>query len=284
MQTMPLAFLPVPCDHACVRSPVPGQILQESLQLIAYQFDQSTFNVVIGHIDHEDVGRGIRQLVVLWEKKAAVVQGGYKLVGPQGQLRPLVEVRPPAHVVKMLEKENWDYTYSTFIDTVAETTLVATPPINKLHVLDQAAGNLRGLQEVDRGRVYPSLPLEGRPSVGRTSVGRTSVDRASGGRTLDGQTSVDRASGGRTSGGRTCVDRASGGRTSVDRASGGRTSVDRASGGRTCVDRASVDRASDGQTSDGQTLGGRTSACLLGVTVVETCGVTASLEASVAGP
>lgn len=47
---------------------VPGQLLQQSLQLVAYQFDQSTFNVVIGNVNHEDVGRWIRRLVVLWKK------------------------------------------------------------------------------------------------------------------------------------------------------------------------------------------------------------------------
>lgn len=50
---------------------VPGQILQQCLQLITYQFDQSTFNVVVGHVNHKDVGRRIRRLVVLCEKKSA---------------------------------------------------------------------------------------------------------------------------------------------------------------------------------------------------------------------
>lgn len=52
---------------------VPGQLLQQSLQLITYQFDQATFNVVVGHINHKDVGRRIRKLVVLWKKKATGV-------------------------------------------------------------------------------------------------------------------------------------------------------------------------------------------------------------------
>lgn len=50
---------------------VPGQILQESLQLITYQFDQPAFNVAVGHVNHKDVGRRVRRLVVLCEKKAA---------------------------------------------------------------------------------------------------------------------------------------------------------------------------------------------------------------------
>lgn len=57
------------CDSLCV----PGQILQQSLQLVTYEFDQSTFNVVVGHVNHEDVSRRIWGLVVLWEKKAAGV-------------------------------------------------------------------------------------------------------------------------------------------------------------------------------------------------------------------
>lgn len=44
---------------------VPGQLLKQSLQLVAYQFDQATFNIGVGHIDHEDVGRRIRRFVVL---------------------------------------------------------------------------------------------------------------------------------------------------------------------------------------------------------------------------
>lgn len=36
----------------------------------------------------------------------AVVQGGYKLIGSKGQLRPFIEVHSPAHVVKMLEIED----------------------------------------------------------------------------------------------------------------------------------------------------------------------------------
>lgn len=50
---------------------VPGQVLQQSLQLITYQFDQPTFNVVVGHINHKDVGGRVWRLVVLCEKKAA---------------------------------------------------------------------------------------------------------------------------------------------------------------------------------------------------------------------
>lgn len=37
----------------------------------------------------------------------AVFHGSCKLVGPQGQLRPLIEVHPSAHVVEMLEIEDW---------------------------------------------------------------------------------------------------------------------------------------------------------------------------------
>lgn len=48
---------------------VPGQILQDSLQLITYEFDQPAFNVAVGHVDHKDVGRRVRKLVVLCEKK-----------------------------------------------------------------------------------------------------------------------------------------------------------------------------------------------------------------------
>lgn len=39
----------------------------------------------------------------------AVVQGGYKLIGSKWQLRPLVEVHSPAHVVKVLEIEDRHY-------------------------------------------------------------------------------------------------------------------------------------------------------------------------------
>lgn len=49
---------------------VPGQVLQQSLQLITDQFDQPTFDVAVGHIDHKDVGGRVRRLVVLCEKKA----------------------------------------------------------------------------------------------------------------------------------------------------------------------------------------------------------------------
>lgn len=52
---------------------VPGQILQQSLQLITDQFDQSAFDVVVGHVNHKDVGGRVRRLVVLCEKKAAGV-------------------------------------------------------------------------------------------------------------------------------------------------------------------------------------------------------------------
>lgn len=34
----------------------------------------------------------------------AIVQGGHKLIGTQGKLRPLVEVHPAAHVVQVLEE------------------------------------------------------------------------------------------------------------------------------------------------------------------------------------
>lgn len=34
----------------------------------------------------------------------AIVQGGRKLIGSQGKLRPLVEVHPAAHVVQVLEE------------------------------------------------------------------------------------------------------------------------------------------------------------------------------------
>lgn len=37
----------------------------------------------------------------------AVVQGGCKLVGSQRQLGSLIEVHPPAHVIQMLEIEDW---------------------------------------------------------------------------------------------------------------------------------------------------------------------------------
>lgn len=52
---------------------VPGQLVQQSLQLVTYQLDQSTFNVIIGHVNHEDVGRRIWKLVVLWKKGAGVM-------------------------------------------------------------------------------------------------------------------------------------------------------------------------------------------------------------------
>lgn len=34
----------------------------------------------------------------------AVVHGGHKLIGPQRELRPLIEVHPAAHVVQVLEE------------------------------------------------------------------------------------------------------------------------------------------------------------------------------------
>ena len=55
--------------HVCV----PGQLVQQSLQLVTYQFDQSTFNVVIGHVNHEDVSWRICRLVVLRKKGADVI-------------------------------------------------------------------------------------------------------------------------------------------------------------------------------------------------------------------
>jgi len=39
----------------------------------------------------------------------AVVQSGSKLIGPQGKFRLLIEVCPPAHVVKVLEVEDGHY-------------------------------------------------------------------------------------------------------------------------------------------------------------------------------
>lgn len=50
---------------------VPGQILQEGLQLVTYQFDQPALHVAVGHVDHKDVGRRVRRLVVLRDEKEA---------------------------------------------------------------------------------------------------------------------------------------------------------------------------------------------------------------------
>lgn len=36
-----------------------------------------------------------------------VIQSGYKLIRSQGQFGPLIEVHPSAHVVQMLEVEDW---------------------------------------------------------------------------------------------------------------------------------------------------------------------------------
>lgn len=43
----------------------PGQVLQQSLQLVTDQFDQTAFNVAVGDVDHEDVGGRVWRLVVL---------------------------------------------------------------------------------------------------------------------------------------------------------------------------------------------------------------------------
>lgn len=37
----------------------------------------------------------------------AIIKCGNKLIGSQGELRPLVEVHPAANVVQMLEVEGW---------------------------------------------------------------------------------------------------------------------------------------------------------------------------------
>lgn len=44
---------------------LPGQVLQQRLQLLADQFDQTAFHVAVGDVDHEDVGWRVRGLVVL---------------------------------------------------------------------------------------------------------------------------------------------------------------------------------------------------------------------------
>lgn len=44
---------------------LPGQVLQQRLQLLANQFDQTAFNVAVGDVDHEDIGWRVRRLVVL---------------------------------------------------------------------------------------------------------------------------------------------------------------------------------------------------------------------------
>lgn len=46
-----------------------GQVLQDCLQLVTYQSDQPTLDVVVGHVDHKDVGRGVRRLVILQDKE-----------------------------------------------------------------------------------------------------------------------------------------------------------------------------------------------------------------------
>lgn len=46
-----------------------GQVLQDCLQLVTYQSDQPTLDVVVGHVDHKDVGRGVRRLVILQYKE-----------------------------------------------------------------------------------------------------------------------------------------------------------------------------------------------------------------------
>lgn len=51
--------------HFSFASFSPGQVLQQSLQLVAYQFDQAAFNVAVGDVDHEDVGGRVWRLVVL---------------------------------------------------------------------------------------------------------------------------------------------------------------------------------------------------------------------------
>lgn len=46
-----------------------GQVLQDCLQLVTYQSDQPTLDVVVGHVDHKDVGRGVWRLVILQDKE-----------------------------------------------------------------------------------------------------------------------------------------------------------------------------------------------------------------------
>lgn len=76
-------------------------------QLTTVWFDQILISFKVVFLSTvsplHDVNRAV---VVLY---LAVVQGGCKLVGAQGQLWLLVEVYPPAHVVQMLEVEGWHY-------------------------------------------------------------------------------------------------------------------------------------------------------------------------------
>lgn len=46
----------------------------------------------------------------------AVVHGGHELIGAQGQLRPLIEVHPPAHMVKVLEVEDRHWVETSIMD------------------------------------------------------------------------------------------------------------------------------------------------------------------------
>lgn len=44
---------------------LPGQVRQQGLQLVTDQPDQTTFDVAVGDVDHEDVGGRVWRLVVL---------------------------------------------------------------------------------------------------------------------------------------------------------------------------------------------------------------------------
>lgn len=65
-----LVFQAAPSVLPCVAILyLPRQVLQDRLQLVAQQFDQPTLDVAVGHVDHENVGGGVRQLVILQEKE-----------------------------------------------------------------------------------------------------------------------------------------------------------------------------------------------------------------------
>ena len=56
------------CARVCVCAPLPRQVVQQSLEFVTQQSDQTALDVGEGHVDHEDVGGGAGWLIVLQER------------------------------------------------------------------------------------------------------------------------------------------------------------------------------------------------------------------------
>ena len=54
--------------RVCVCAPLPRQVVQQSLEFVTQQSDQTALDVGEGHVDHEDVGGGAGWLIVLQER------------------------------------------------------------------------------------------------------------------------------------------------------------------------------------------------------------------------